>query len=72
MLLVCRAPFFAGDPSPTTMLEGHCHNRARWAVVLQGEALARRGLICGVHRNALERRLGGRRQQAVSFQPIAR
>ena len=68
-MLLCVAPFFAGDPRPDTLCLTRCNYRARFAVVLRGDE--RRPLCCGVHLNALARRLG-RGQTLVTFEAVVR
>lgn len=72
---LCEAPFFAGDPVARhlyrlTPAHGHprqaCRYWARYRVIV-GEAEA---FCCGLHRAALERRLGGPRQQHVRFEAL--
>jgi hypothetical protein len=54
--LFCRGWFFAGIPNKATLLPTHCQNWAKTAVYLP-PALVPVAHVCGIHRNAMERRV---------------
>lgn len=54
---LCRGWFFAGTPSEATLRPTHCRNWAVAAIYIAPK-LSPLAHVCGVHRNAMKRRLG--------------